>query len=64
MKENEEREEPSFAGRSKREKLQRDLLWGKEHENDSDEELLAYLRNAAETLGRVPAMKDVIGGHY
>ena len=52
------------AKQEQKERLERDLAWGKEHENDSDQQLLAYLRQCAEELGHSPVVKDVLGGNY
>ena len=57
--------ERNAAGREARElRAQRDAVWGREHEADTDEELLAYVRQCAEELGRSPRMRDVLGGDY
>ena len=52
------------AKQEQEERLAQDLIWGKAHEADSDEELLAYLRQCTDELGRSPVMKDVVGGSY
>lgn len=45
-------------------RAERDRLWGKTHENDTDEQLLAYLRQCAERLGHSPVKAEVEGGNY
>ena len=43
---------------------QRDRLWGEAHESDTDQQLLAYLRQCAERLGHSPVKAEVEGGAY
>ncbi|WP_419020514.1 homing endonuclease associated repeat-containing protein [Intestinimonas butyriciproducens] len=44
---------------------ERDKLWAAEHEGDSDEELLAYLRRCAAELGHTPMRRrEVVGSTY
>lgn len=45
-------------------RAERDRLWGETHENDTDEQLLAYLRQWAERLGHSPVKAEVEGGAY
>ena len=45
-------------------RAERDLLWGEAHENDTDEQLLTYLRQCAERLGHSPVKAEVEGGNY
>lgn len=45
-------------------RLERDALWGEEHKNFTDEELLAHVRTCAETLGHTPYAQEVLGGSY
>lgn len=45
-------------------RAERDRLWGETHENDTDEQLLAYLRQCAERLGHSPVKAEVEGGNY
>ena len=45
-------------------RAERDRLWGEAHENDTDEQLLAYLRQCAERLGHSPVKAEVEGGNY
>lgn len=45
-------------------RAERDRLWGETHENDTDEQLLAYLRQCAEALGHSPVKAEVEGGGY
>lgn len=44
--------------------LERDMAWGKEHRNDSDEQLLDYVRQCAAELGHTPVGKEVLGSRY
>ena len=44
---------------------ERDKLWAAEHEGDSDEELLDYLRRCAAELGHTPMhRREVVGSTY
>ena len=45
-------------------RAERDRQWGEAHECDADEQLLAYLRQCAETLGHSPGKAEVEGGNY
>ena len=45
-------------------RAERDRLWGEAHENDTDEQLLAYLQQWAERLGHSPVKAEVEGGSY
>ena len=59
------RKEPDpTAEQEKGARIQRDEQWRLEHEQDSDEELLAYVRKCAEELGHSPFTKEVVGGTY
>lgn len=42
----------------------KELLFAQQHADDSDEQLLAYLRQCAERLGHSPNISEVIGGGY
>lgn len=42
----------------------RDKPWAAEHANDSDEQLLDYLRRCAAELGHTPMRREVPGGTY
>lgn len=55
---------PKSRPKRKEEILHRDLAWGREHREDSDEELLAYLSDVFRELGRIPTRREVLGGHY
>ena len=45
-------------------RLEEDRFWTEKHRNDSDEQLLSYLRECTETLGHSPVSREVIGsGH-
>lgn len=41
-----------------------DSAWGKAHRQDTDEELLAYLRERAGNFDEPPEVDDIVGGHY
>lgn len=45
-------------------KLEQDMAWGQQHEEDTDEQLLQYLRNRAQELGYTPVVREVEGGGY
>lgn len=45
-------------------KLEQDMAWGQNHEEDTDEQLLQYLRNCAQELGYTPVVREVEGGGY
>lgn len=42
----------------------RDMEWGKDHETDTDEELLSYVRQYAEESGHTPTVGEVVGGIF
>lgn len=42
----------------------RDMAWGAEHENDTDEQLIDYLKQCAKELGYTPHKRDVVGSEY
>ena len=46
------------------ERKARDIVWGAEHAQDTDAELLSYVRRCAEAVGQTPRMKEVLGGEY
>ena len=46
------------------ERKNRDAVWAAEHAQDTDEQILAYVRECAEELGYTPRMKDVVGGEF
>lgn len=48
----------------RRQREERDRLWGLEHARDTDEQLIAYLRSCADTLGHPPLLREVLGGYY
>ena len=52
------------AQKEKAARLERDAQWGAEHENLTNEELLSYLRDCAESLGHAPYSYEVVGGRY
>ncbi|MBP3673885.1 MAG: hypothetical protein J6J18_08675 [Oscillospiraceae bacterium] len=43
---------------------ERDQLWGEEHRNDTDEQLMEYVKHCAEELGHTPFAREVVGGEY
>jgi hypothetical protein len=45
-------------------KLEQDMAWGAHHEEDTDEQLLHYLRCCAQHLGHTPVVREVEGGGY
>lgn len=53
-----------LAHAEKQARLERDARWGEENGNMTDEELLIYLCECAETLGHVPYSNEVVGGRY
>ena len=59
------RQKKAEADRLQRQaKLEQDLAWGRHHEEDTDEQLLQYLRNCAQELGYTPVVREVEGGGY
>lgn len=51
--------------RSYKEKCrERDVEWGKDHEHDTDEQLVDYVRQCAAELGHTPAVREIVGGYY
>ncbi len=46
------------------ERTQQDMAWGEKHKDDTDAELIAYVRDCAASLGRTPYVKEVLGGEY
>lgn len=46
------------------EQADRDREWSKHHRTDTDEQLLVYLRQCAETLGHSPVKAEVEGSTY
>ena len=61
----EERRQKDTAGRALvLQQQEKDQRWGLEHENDTDEQLLAYVQQAAEKLGHTPLSKEVPGATY
>ena len=40
------------------------MAWGAEHENDTDEQLIDYLKQCAKELGYTPHKRDVVGSEY
>lgn len=43
---------------------ERDRIWGEEHVEDSDRQLLAYVKAIAADLGETPRKSEVIGGEF
>lgn len=52
------------AQKEKAARLERDAQWGAEHESLTNEELLSYLHDCAESLGHAPYSYEVVGGRY
>lgn len=46
---------------AKSELLEENRIWAEEHQNDTDEELIAYVCKCAEELGHTPYRKEVVG---
>lgn len=42
----------------------RDYAWGEEHREDTDQQLLSYVRSIAADLGQTPRKSEVVGGEY
>ena len=45
-------------------RLERDMVWGTEHDTDTDEQLLEYVRQSAAELGHSPFSREILGGQY
>lgn len=56
--------EAAAAQAEKDARLQRDEVWAQEHQNDTDAQLLEYLRQAAAQMDHVPCTREVLGGTY
>ena len=52
------------AGEEKSARKERDHAWGEEHREDTDEQLLAYIKAVAADLGQTPRKSEVVGGEY
>ena len=60
-----ERRQKDAAGRALvQEQQQRDALWGREHEEDTEAQLLEYVKQMAARLGHAPLSREVSGGTY
>ena len=57
-------EQAELAHAEKQARLERDTRWGEANGHMTDEELLTYLCECAETLGHVPYSNEVVGGRY
>lgn len=57
-------EKAELAHAEKQARLERDTRWGEANGHMTDEELLTYLCECAETLGHVPYSNEVVGGKY
>lgn len=57
-------EKAELAHAEKQARLERDTRWGEANGHMTDEELLTYLCECAETLGHVPYSNEVVGGRY
>lgn len=56
--------EAAAAQKERAERKDRDAVWAAEHAQDTDEQILAYVRECAAELGHTPRMKDVLGGEF
>lgn len=54
-----ERAREERAGR-----MERDRIWGEEHQADTDEQLLSHVKAIADDLGQTPRKSEVIGAEY
>lgn len=45
-------------------RAEQDAIWGQDHDSDTEEALLEYVRQCAEERGKSPRMRDVLGGTY
>ena len=45
-------------------RAEQDLLWAQDHEEDTDEQLLDYVRQCAEELGHTPISREVPGATW
>lgn len=43
---------------------ERDRIWGEEHREDTNEQLLSYVKTVAAELGQTPRKSEVTGGEY
>jgi len=43
---------------------ERDMAWGHDHESDTDEQLLDYVRQCAAEQGEIPNVRETVGGKY
>jgi len=60
-----ERRQKDATGRALvQEQQQRDALWGLEHEEDTEAQLLEYVKQMAARLGHAPLSREVPGGTY
>lgn len=63
-RQNRRREKSQQAEAARKKWEQEGMAWGREHRNESDEQLLAYLRCSAEALGHSPVKSEVPGSWY
>ena len=56
--------EAANAQKEKAERKDRDAAWAAEHAQDTDEQILDYVRACAAELGQTPRMKEVVGGEF
>ena len=45
-------------------RMERDRIWGEEHQADTDEQLLSHVKAIADDLGQTPRKSEVIGAEY
>ena len=61
----EEKRANSAAARQElQQRVERDADWAEAHRRDTDEQLLAYVRQMAQELGRTPVSREVLGSTY
>lgn len=59
------KQEASAAARQELQKrVERDAAWAEAHRHDTDEQLLEYVRQVAENLGRTPVSREVLGSTF
>lgn len=63
-KHEQEKETPEEKAAQEAERRKRDEEFAKIHKNDTDDQLLEYLRLCAEQLGHPPFKREVIGGEF
>lgn len=64
MRKDAKQERAERAREEKSVRRERDFVWGEEHQEDTDEQLLSYLKAVAADLGHTPRKSEVFGGEY